>query len=1454
MITLRKNPFSESSIQITFVENENGKQLVDRVLTSNGYELSPQILSHFQLLVNGHLVEPDLWAFVKIDIKDSVLIGPRISRGSGAQLFKQIAIITVAIVLTVATDGASSPLLAAAIVAGGTIGATLILNAIIPPPGLPGFGGLGGLGSSFEGSQMYTITGQTNNAKKFGYVPRVYGTHRIFPIIAANPYTEIEADPQTGNLVQFFYCIYDFGFGPVDITDIKIGDTSITEYGDSTYRLVDLNKPAVSEGYWDDALHDDFILYKGDVERDGSTVALDKNQSDSGAQLDDYQAIRNASSKVNGNDQEITLDFICPQGLIAYGTSGNSGSRTIDMEVEFSKVGEDIWRGYNDLDYVYDFSIAGGSTVYGDKPATVKEISSLGVGAEWSLLSSSTDNTWFWDQSTQSSDGISETTYTDHDHNPLTLKIKMVKAILENYGYPRGTTKIALLDGEANIRDAIYFRGNLMGKVASITASPYTGYSYYVFETPTTNSFVFYTIRKRYVESIDETGKFPVYNTYLYDGQFVSSSSLTDKVTVKYLSNGIARISASNANPNYATLKFKPRAISQFKIRIVRKNSFSSLTYRVVDKLTLVSISTRFNRDPILTTKRHAFLEVRIRATNQLNGAINNLSAVAESILDVYDPDTDTWSKQKTNNPAWVFCDLIIGTLNKRALSKDRLHLPSIVEWAEYCDEIPTPPPSQSFTTKRFTCNYVLDFDTTLQSMISAVCNAAQASLNIIDGKYGILIDKLKTVPVQIFTPRNSWGFSSTRTYSDSPHALKIRYIDPYKNWDISEAVVYDNGYDEDTATEFDELSSFACTNFEQAWRFGRYMLAQARLRKENITINVDFEHLVCTRGDFVQITQDVMRVGGRPARVKSVIGNVVKIDDSIDTIVDVDYGYTYRGVGGIETSTLTVIDSDEFELDGPLPDVGDLIIIGEVGSIVLDCLVKSIAPNSDLTAVIELVEKSDDVYIAESSDTLPDYDPKLTLNVDSELATPGVVEDLVVVDNDWRVKGGAYEYFISIDWEAPTGSAYELFEIYVDSGAGYNLIDYTTESFYEYIVDPRNLDIEHSFKVLAVSSTGKKLNLFEAPSVSATPLSKVTAPSDVTALYINITGEVIQLDWPGISDTDLREYLIRYSPKVTEATWESSIPLLRADKNTTLASTQGRTGTYFIKAVDLNGNESNLSAQALTSIPNLFDLNIIEETNDFPDLLGELDTTEKDTGALVLQRLVVGGVETNQYYSEGYYYYMDFLDLGEIYTVRLQSLIEAEGFTVGDLMSNWPDLSSLLAMSNAGQSEWDVETQYRATDSLNVISEWTQLSLINPLSEGAQDNWTPWKKFTIGDFTGRIFQFRLKLLNNIVSVTPRVFEGIIRADMPDRVLSVNNLIAPDTGLEYAYDPPFKGPGSTPNIQVTQDAAQSGDYYLFDYKTLDGFKIIFYDKNDVPVERQFDVAVKGYGRKALAVI
>lgn len=1364
----------------------------------------------FHVVLNGQIIKSELWPNTVLFGKETVVISPIIRGGESGQIFKQIVILTVAIYASTLL-GPQAGFWAYAAVAAIDIGTALLMNALIPPP-VPKTGDLG-LDGGIAESQMYSLTGQSNSIVRFGTVPRVYGTHRIFPNVAAIPYTEMEILPATGELVQYLYAIYDFGLGPLSVQDIMIGDTALSDenFDDFHYRFVDFNRPDDPTEIWDLNLATGLEFYKGELEGTPLAIGLTGNMED-GDSLDSYEGIQNTAPNTDDAGQEIILNFACPQGLYGYSSTGVKDYRKINLNIAFSKVGEDNWKNYNDMSAVSHFTTVGG------------EFNAF----EYQLVLAPT----------------SSTGTDDYYSNEILPQYQTTNTIRRRQLIYDGVTKLLVYDNANLSVGSPIFVGNIfLGNIASL-------------EDYVPNSALMTINLDRQIRSYMGMGAFYYTGTRMLGVDTWGAATYGGIYPVAYGHGpGRAAIQRSETAPVYSSFRFTPIEPGQYKVRVERVSTTGPYSTQIADALTWTSLTTRFDRPPITTDKRHVFMELKIRATGQLNGTVSNLSGVVSSVCDVW--DGTTWSKQLTNNPAWCFTDLLIGEVNKKAVDKTRLDLDSLLEWAEYCDTVPDAPPDAEYTWPRFQSNFILDYSTTLQDALNQIAGSAQASLNIIDGKYGVLIDRLKTTPVQIFTPRNSKDFASSRLYGPRPHAVKVKFIDPNLNWDTSEVLAYDNGYTVDNATDIQEMTAFACTNQEQAWRFGRYMIAQNKLRQETITLLVDFENLVCTRGDYVQITQDVMRVGGTPARVIAMDGTIATIDDRIDIDPDLDYGYTFRRSDGlIRTSTLTSVEVNQFDLDGSLPSVGDLIVIGEVGNIVFDCIVKAISPNDDMSASLVLIEKADAIYDYESTDVLPDYDPQLSATSRPDFAPPRAVENLALADtgHDCAAIGIGYTYFADLSWDVPVGSIFEFFIVYVDDGRGFTDAIHTRGTVYHYEVDETRLDREHSFKVVAVSATGKKLALAAAPTVSYTPTSKSTPPSDVTALNMHITNEVLQLAWDKIDDCDSAEYLIRFSPS-TNGSWASSVPLARVDRSVNTASVQARTGTYLIKAIDFNDNESAIAATAITTIPSLFNLNIIEEVNDAPAFPGSFDRTEQVGLAVSLVHEIPGDELTAVYYEEGYYYYSDFVDLGDIYSCRLQSRIKAAGVSVGDLMASWADLESVDALTHVTHADWDAQVQYRGTESHNPISDWASLSVIDSMFNGAAAEFSEWRTFTMGDATARILQFRIKLNSFKANVTPRVFDMTVRIDMPDRVDSFENLVADVTnGKVVTYLPAFNGPTPSPNVQISIDGAESGDYWAFDYKTLSSLLIRFYDKDDNPVERQFDIAIKGYGRKSTSVI
>jgi hypothetical protein len=1443
MIRFKFNPLEGKFRDFEYIEGETIHDSLERI--SKEYKIPlDKLVENVDVRVGVHKIYPEFYSYTKPKDDQDVII---VVKAKGDRLGQILTIVALA-VITIYSGGSGGAALAAtygktAVQVGFaflSIVAVVGINAIFAPPE-PDAGT--GAQRDRDQSQMYNIDRQSNTVDKFGFVPKVYGRYKIYPKIAANPYTELGT--LNGEQVQFFYAIYDFGYGPMEIDSLRIGETSIDNYSDLEYRLVDPNKPDTSTGPWDDQLHKEFKLYKGDFVVNNFVFGLD----DVG---DEFQ--QEAAENVDGQTQDVTLRFVGSSGLFSRGTTtGELGFARVDMSIQFAEVGTEDWINYGDPSFVRDRGVPLPDDIAN---ANLKDFDALDGYTEFSKR----DCGYAEIIDEEKLNRISQDPTNGNDYTPgeSIVAYRTVNQFGSNINYPTGTyqiqewgfdvgdTPFLIVDQDWPIGISCEINGYDLGFIRTKTVVDAT-YTKYEFDPAQFKIVIFNNF---FADDITTNkGNWPDRQLYIEPkkrGQVLPIDLNTDSLI----------LFGEQTTAFYKEITIKPVTTNQVKIRVRRRNTAYEFGPSISqDGINWTEVRTKFDVSPISTTNRHVFLELKIKATDQINGTIRNFSAICTSVLDVYDDVSETWSPQPTQNPAWIYADLLTGPINRFAIDKSQLDVDTIKEWADYCDEVPTTNiTGWDFSFPRFQVNMIIDYQTTVMGTINQITSTAQASLNIVNGKYGVLIDKEKTVPIQLFTPRNTNTFSSYRNYAELPDAISVRYIDPASRWELRTVDVYNNGKDKTNSTRFDTMEAFGTTNIEQAFRFGRYMFAQAIYRQEVITFEVDFENLVCTRGDYVVYQQDIMKMGGTPTRVKEVAGNTITIDDSFTFNPLLNYGYTLRESNGdITTSTMTILNATQATVDGNIPTVGDLLVWGEVNKITTDWIVKAIEPQDDLKARITLVEKNDAIFDAERDELFGQYDPEISNDTSDPLTAPEYVTNLQETANTWDCDGSSYVYYIDLTWEEPLSSIWELYEVYVNiDSKGYELVTSVTANTYRYIGDTANQGLSHNFKILAVNSQGVKKDILGAEELVSTLDGKTELPSDVTEFFGNVTNETLQLDWNLLEDCDVAEYRIRFTPITdSSAAWENSVFLVKTAPQTDYVFVQARTGTYFIKARDRRGNDSTVAASVVTSIPELFNLNVIDEINDFPTFPGVFDRTEAFGDTIILQDK--NAVLPSDFEPEGFYYFQNLLDLGEIYSVRLQAYIVAGGFSKEDVMANWVTLASISQLTNSTGSDYNVELQYRSTDTLNVIAEWTTLSSITAMSTGLETVWTSWRRFTIGDFTGRVFQFRLKLQSFVNTISPQIFEGKVIADMPDRIYNLENLVAPINGFRVDFDPEFKGP-TKPNIQITQDNASQGDYYNITNADVSGFDIEFFDSNNNSVSRQFDVAVKGYGRLTDSVI
>ena len=170
-----------------------------RTLQSYVDELPEQLHSHLELYINGNHIDEHEWNNITTIDGDSILFGIRPKGGSSSakRVIGAIAAIAVAIVAPVLAGtilGTTSGFGYYALAAGLTLVGTMAINALIPPPTVSAPQASSGPmidsgGSpSYEQSNAYSIEGQSNSARPYKTVAKVYGRHKVFPAIASTPF------------------------------------------------------------------------------------------------------------------------------------------------------------------------------------------------------------------------------------------------------------------------------------------------------------------------------------------------------------------------------------------------------------------------------------------------------------------------------------------------------------------------------------------------------------------------------------------------------------------------------------------------------------------------------------------------------------------------------------------------------------------------------------------------------------------------------------------------------------------------------------------------------------------------------------------------------------------------------------------------------------------------------------------------------------------------------------------------------------------------------------------------------------------------------------------------------------------------------------------------------------------------------------------------------------------
>lgn len=312
-IVLQRNPFSASA---DLIACGRGATIEDAVDAANVPEVYRDMI---EVDLGGVVVPRSHWR--KVRPRDGAVVYIRVVPQGGQSPLRVVAMIAL-VAVAVYTGGVIGPQVASAIgvtsaagvaavtaaVTAVTVTAgTLLLNAVIPPPGLQPQ-----QQDSLSAAPSYALTGSSNRMVPFASIPRVMGKRRLYPMLAAKPYTESQGDK------QFIRMLLIAGYGPLRITDLKIGETAIGSF--------DNVEVQISEGGPDGwAGNQTLTLYT-------QTVL----QEDLSVELGTANPTHTATTELD--TAEISVDITCPGGMYKYGNDGSYQNVDARFIVEYAPI------------------------------------------------------------------------------------------------------------------------------------------------------------------------------------------------------------------------------------------------------------------------------------------------------------------------------------------------------------------------------------------------------------------------------------------------------------------------------------------------------------------------------------------------------------------------------------------------------------------------------------------------------------------------------------------------------------------------------------------------------------------------------------------------------------------------------------------------------------------------------------------------------------------------------------------------------------------------------------------------------------------------------------------------------------------------------------------------------------------------------------------------------------
>lgn len=429
-----------------------------------------------------------------------------------------------------------------------------------------------------------------------------------------------------------------------------------------------------------------------------------------------------------------------------------------------------------------------------------------------------------------------------------------------------------------------------------------------------------------------------------------------------------------------------------WEIELTRMTDETKST-RVGDRAVWQALQSFRPEYPIAFEHPLVLTAMRIRATYQLNGQVDNFTGIVSRIAPDWDATSQSWIMRETRSPAAAYRLMLQGPAAAYPAVDAGVDLDALADWSEWC------------VAKGLHYDRIHQQEESLADALSAAAHAGRAQPRHDGQRWTIVIDRPQALVVDHISPRNARDFQWTRIYPKRPDGFRVKFQDSSNDWKPSERIVPWPGLVGDVTTT-EQLDVTGKNDPDEIFLEARRRQYEIDLRPDTFRVTQDGSVRVATRGDQVAVSYDVLTRTQTAARVKSVVGTLICLDDTVTMEAGIDYAVRYRTFGADDTIGSSIVrpiatvagESQSLRLlgEGAMPAVDDIVHVGPRATESMLAFVRAEERGEDGAVIYHLVAAAPEIDALTDATDVPAWDGRAGSTYTGGAATPAPVAPVI--------------------------------------------------------------------------------------------------------------------------------------------------------------------------------------------------------------------------------------------------------------------------------------------------------------------------------------------------------------------------------------------------------------------------------------------------------------------------